>query len=488
MNNQNNTPLLDGLYEYQKKRIVGFDVPGHKQKKINKALIDVFSYQTLALDFNASKALDNLANPLGIIAQAQQLAADLFRAKHAYFIVNGTSLAVMVMIMSVAKKGEKIILPRNVHKSVINALVLSGINRIYINPQVDKQLGIGLAMDVKDIKDTIIKHPDAKAIFVNNPTYYGVCADLKSIVSLAKESNMHVIVDEAHGTHFYFSDELPISAMDAGATMSSVSMHKTGGSLTQSSMILINEDMDKDHVLSIINLLQTTSPSYLLMASLDIARKELALFGKEQVSKILQMSEYARKEINNMDGYYAFSKEKANQPGFYDFDRTKLSVHTYNAGLSGLQVYEKLRDEYDIQVEFGDLSNILAIVSFGDRYLDIERLLAALSDIKGNTPNLEKDRLFYEYFHPVCVLSPTDAYNANKESVLKEQSIGKICGESIMAYPPGIPIVSYGELITKKVIDVIDYIQANHGFLMGAKDSSLSYIQVVKEQENGIMV
>ena len=488
MNNQHNTPLLDGILAYQKKRVVGFDVPGHKQKKTNEALIDVFGYQTLALDYNSSKALDNLANPQGIIDQAQVLAAELFRADYAFFIVNGTSLAIIAMIMSVAKKDEKIIMPRNVHKSVINALVLSGIVPIYVNPQVDQQLGIGLAMDVSDIKKAIIEHPDAKAILVNNPTYYGVTADLKQIVSIANQNNMKVIVDEAHGTHFYFSDKLPISAMDAGASMSSVSVHKTGGSLTQSSLLLINKDMDKNHVLSVINLLQTTSPSYLLMVSLDVARKQLALHGKKQVEKIIEMSTYARKEINAMSDYYAFSKEKANQPGFFDFDLTKLSVHTYHAGFSGIEVYETLRDEYDIQIEFGDLSNILAIVSFGDRYLDIERLLASLSDIKNRKKPKKRTMILHEYIHPMMMMTPQQAYNSTKETVLLKESVGRVCGESIMAYPPGIPIISYGEKINQEVIDMIGYIQANHGFLMGAHDSSYQTIQVIKEKNNGIMV
>jgi lysine decarboxylase len=246
--------------------------------------------------------------------------------------------------------------------------------------------------------------------------------------------------------------------------------------------------MDKNHVLSVINLLQTTSPSYLLMVSLDIARKQLALFGKKQVEKIIEMSNYARNEINAMKDYYAFSKEKANQPGFYDFDLTKLSIHTYQAGFSGIEVYETLRDEYDIQIEFGDLSNILAIVSFGDRYLDIERLLASLSDIKSTKQANKKTMILHEYIHPSIAMTPQQAYNAKKEIVAIQDSVNRICGESIMAYPPGIPIISYGERISEEVIQMIEYIKANHGFLMGASDNSLQSLKVIKEKNNGIMV
>ncbi len=481
MMDHNKTPLVDGLKAYQQKRVVSLDVPGHKQGKSSPELVDIFGQKAMAMDFNASKALDNLAYPTSVIKEAQELAADLFQAKHAFFIVNGTSLAVMAMVLSVAKAHEKIIMPRNVHKSVINALVLTGAIPIYVNPKIDIELGISLAMDVSDIEQAIQQHPDAKAILVNNPTYYGVVSDLKKIVELANVANMKVIVDEAHGAHFTFSDRLPLSAMQAGASLASVSMHKTGGSLTQSSLLLANDDMDPNHVLQMINLLQTTSPSYLLMASLDVARKQLAKDGKARFEKIIDMVEYARKEINNMNGYIAFSKERANQKGWFDFDLTKLSVHTHAANFSGLYVYERLRDEYGIQIEFGDVSNILAIVSTGDRLLDIERFIAALSDIKSNPQKNLTPKLKSEYIEPVVRYSPQQAFYMPSQSVLIEDGIHRVSAESIMAYPPGIPIVAFGEVITQSVLDSINYIQTHHGFLMGAKDSTLKTIQVVKE-------
>ena len=478
----NKTPLVDGLRAYQQRRVVSLDVPGHKQGKSNTELIDIFGQKAMAMDYNASKALDNLAHPTSIIKEAQQLAADLFHAKHAFFIVNGTSLAVMAMVLSVAKANDKIIMPRNVHKSVINALVITGAVPIYVNPGIDDELGISLAMDITDIEEAIKQHPDAKAILVNNPTYYGVVSDLEGIVKLAKSANMKVIVDEAHGAHFAFSDRLPPSAMQAGASMSSVSMHKTGGSLTQSSILLVNDDVDQNHVLQMINLLQTTSPSYLLMASLDVARKQLAMDGKARFERILDMVEYARQEINNMNGYIAFSKERANQKGWYDFDASKLSIHTHAANFSGLYVYEQLRDEYDIQIEFGDVSNILAIVSTGDRLLDIERFIAALSDIKANSTAHSTPKMKVEYIEPIVRFTPQQAFYMPSQPVSIADSLNRVAAESIMAYPPGIPIVAFGEVITQAVLDSIQYIRDNHGFLMGSNDPTLKTIQVVKEK------
>ena len=293
------------------------------------------------------------------------------------------------MVMSVVKAGEKIILPRNVHRSVMGALVLCGAVPVYVNPETDARLGIPLGMSLKQLERTIECTPDAKAILVNNPTYYGICSDLRSIVKLAHEHNMLVIADEAHGTHFYFGEGLPVSAMAAGADMAAVSMHKSGGSLTQSSLLLAGSRINGDHVRQIINLTQTTSASYLLLSSLDISRRNLALRGKEAFARVIELADYAREEINDVGGWYAYGKELVNGDSIFDFDRTKLSVYTLDVGLAGIEVYDILRDEYDIQIEFGDLGNILAYLSIGDRKRDVERLVSAMSEIRRL---YEKDR------------------------------------------------------------------------------------------------
>jgi len=475
------TPLLDGLKRYAKKRVVAFDVPGHKQGKGDKTLIDVFGAQSIQYDFNSSQYLDNLGNPTGIIKEAHELAAQAFHAKHAFFMVNGTSMAVMVMILACVKEGESIIMPRNVHKSALNALILGGAHPIYVDPQMDPQLGISCAMDADDVINTIKEHPYAKAVFVNNPTYYGLVSDLKKIVSVAHEYQMKVLVDEAHGAHFYFHDELPLSAMDAKADMSSVSLHKTGGSLTQSSILLCGEHMDYDHVLQTINLLQTTSASYLLMASLDVARDRLQESGTQMFEKIMALADYARSEINAMGGYIAFGVDRIGTHGIYGYDRTKLSIHTQGIGLSGKKVYDILRDEYGIQLEFGDVSNVLAIISVGDRSLEVERLIAALQDIKHRYAQDKTTSSIQEFIQPLVRMSPKQAYSANHEMVDFNQSLGRISAEMIMAYPPGIPILSYGEQITQDVLDYIVFGRSNDQFLMGSHDSSLQTLKVVKE-------
>ena len=243
------------------------------------------------------------------------------------------------MVLSACKAGDKIILPRNVHKSVINALVLCGAVPVYIDPKVDQLLGIPLGMELEDVRSAIEEHPDASAVFVNTPTYYGICSDIRSIVELAHSKGMLVLADEAHGTHLYFGQGLPCSGMEAGADMAAVSMHKSGGSLTQSSLLLLGPGMNERYVSQIVNLTQTTSASYLLMASLDISRRNLALRGEETFQKVAQMAEYAREEINGIGGYYAYGSELKNGGSIFDFDVTKLAVYTRDIGLAGIEVY-----------------------------------------------------------------------------------------------------------------------------------------------------
>lgn len=480
---QNEAPIMEALKRYKSKRIVPFDVPGHKRGRGNEELKSFLGEQCLTMDVNSMKPLDNLCHPVSVIKEAELLAAEAFNAKHAFFMVNGTTSAVQGMIMTACKAGDKIIMPRNVHRSAINALIISGAVPVYVNPSVHEELGIPLGMALCDVEQAIRENPDAKAIFVNNPTYYGICSHLKAITELAHEHGMLVLVDEAHGTHFYFGEDLPASAMSVGADMASISMHKSGGSLTQSSFFLINNEVSEGYARQIINLTQTTSGSYLLLSSLDISRKNLALHGKDIFKKVALMAQYTREEINKIGGYYAYSKELLNGDTIYDFDVTKLSVDTRAIGLAGIEVYDILRDEYDIQIEFGDIGNILAYISVGDRHLDLERLVAALAEVKRRYAG-EKTRVFiHEYMSPQVICSPQEAFYAPKYTMPLAESGGFVSSEFIMCYPPGIPIIAPGERITEEILSYIDYCKEKGCFLTGTEDSDIKYINVLKENE-----
>ena len=483
LHNQERAPIYEALERFRQMRVVPFDVPGHKRGRGNPELTQLLGEQCVSMDVNSMKPLDNLCHPVSVIREAEQLAAEAFGAANAFLMVGGTTSAVQSMVLSVAKRGEKIILPRNVHRSVMGAMVLCGAIPVYVNPECDNRLGIPLGMSVSAVEKAIRENPDAKAVLVNNPTYYGICSDLRTIVRLAHEHGMLCLADEAHGTHFYFGEGLPVSAMAAGADMAAVSMHKSGGSLTQSSLLLTGPAMQEGHVRQIINLTQTTSGSYLLLSSLDISRRNLALRGKTDFERVIRLAEYAREEINAIGGYYAFSRELVNGDSVYDFDVTKLSVNTLDVGLAGIEVYDLLRDEYDIQIEFGDLGNILAYVSVGDRPREIERLVSALSEVRRRFGRSKADLMTQEYIDPQVAVSPQDAFYAPKESLPLRETAGRVCSEFVMCYPPGIPILAPGERITDQILDYIEYAKEKGCSMTGPENPEIERLNVLREGE-----
>ena len=476
---QKNAPIYEALQEMRRMRLVPFDVPGHKRGRGNPELTSLLGERCVGLDVNSMKCLDNLCHPVSVIRDAEQLAAEAFGAAWAFLMVGGTTSAVQSMILCVAKRGEKIILPRNVHRSVMTAMVLNGAVPVYVDPECDDDLGISLGMRTEAVRRAVAENPDAKAILVNNPTYYGICSDLAEIVRIAHGAGMLCIADEAHGTHFYFGEGMPVSTMKAGADMAAVSMHKSGGSLTQSSMLLIGSAMQEGYVRQIINLTQTTSASYLLLSSLDISRRNLALRGRESFASVVELARYARSEINEIGDYYAFGRELVNGDSIFDFDETKLSVNTLDVGLAGIEVYDLLRDEYDIQIEFGDLGNILAYLSIGDRERDIERLVSALSEIRRLYKKSKAGLMKQEYIEPIVAMSPQDAFYAEKTSLPLRQTEGRVCSEFVMCYPPGIPILAPGERITRRILDYIEYAKAKGCQMTGPEDAKIERLNVI---------
>ena len=479
---QSKAPIYQALQNFRQMRVVPFDVPGHKRGRGNPELTEFLGERCISIDVNSMKPLDNLCHPVSVIREAEELAADAFGASYAFLMVGGTTSSVQTMVLSVCKRGDKIILPRNVHRSVINALVLCGAVPVYVNPEVDIRLGISLGMKREQVKKAIGENPDAVAVLVNNPTYYGICSDLKSIVEMAHNAGMYCLADEAHGTHFYFGENMPVPAMAAGADMASVSMHKSGGSLTQSSLLLIGPNIQEGHVRQIINLTQTTSASYLLMSSLDVSRRNLVMRGKEVFKKVIAMAEYAREEINAVGGYYAFGQELINGDSIFDFDPTKLSIHTRDIGLAGIEVYDLLRDEYDIQIEFGDIGNILAYLSIGDRPQELERLVSALAEIRRRYQKDISGLMNHEYIDPEVVMSPQEAFYAKKKSVPLKKSCGCICSEFVMCYPPGIPILAPGERITQDILEYIQYAKIKGCSMTGPEDPNIENINILQEE------
>ena len=473
-------PLYDALKRYVDQKKVHFDVPGHKRNPKTNMLNEFMQKKLIDLDVSSAKDLDMLSTPTGVIKEASRLMAKAFSSDDAYLMVNGTTSAVQTMILAAIKPGEKILLPRNIHKSAMNALILSGAVPTYIEPVIDTTLGIAHGITVDALRQSIEQNKDARAILIINPTYYGAASDLRSIIKMAHDAGMLVLADEAHGAHFYFNENLPEGAMTLGADLSAVSLHKTGGSLTQSSVLLAHrKHLDTHLVERALKLTLTTSPSYLLLASLDVARAVLEEDGSSLLEEALELAEGARVRINQIPGYYALGSELIGTPGVYDLDLTKLSVQVSGTGLTGFEVYDILRDEYSIQVELGDVHTIIAIVSLGDSKRDLDHLVRALEDIrvkKGSGKTILTDFLSHR---PVMVVTPREAYYASKKAVPLMESVGEIAGESVMAYPPGIPIVAPGEKITKDVMAHIEFLRGQDCVITGTDDPTLETILVL---------
>lgn len=478
---QNKTPFFTKLKEYATSQVVPLDVPGHKLGAIDDEFSNYVGTPILRLDSNAPRGLDNLSKPTGVIKEAQSLMADAFGGDRAYFLTGGTSQGIMAMIMSTCRAKEKIIMPRNVHKSAINGLVLSGAMPIFIKPHIDIDLGIANGINLSELKQTIEQHPDAKAIFVINPTYFGVTSNLSEIVKLAHENDMLVLVDEAHGAHFGFSDMLPESAMQAGADLSAMSLHKTIGSLTQSSVLIAQGDrFDYNRLKSTLNILQSTSPSALFMASLDVARKNMFFHGKEKLEKLIEMNRKAREKINQIDGLETFDKEYFYRHKAYEYDETKIIVKVSGLGITGFDAYKYLSTASEIQLELAETHIILAVLSIGTTQKDLDRFIEALEKLAKEHKQETYFKTKIRFTYPDAYTRPREAYHAPKKYIKIEEALDEIAAENVMIYPPGIPLVIPGEIINEDILDDLAFYKQQGSTILS--DSDGEFIKVVDKE------
>ncbi len=478
--NQNRTPLFTAVKNYVEDRVIQFHVPGHRQGQGLPELAAYIGQRVLQMDANGMPDLDYINNPGGVILEAEKLLADAFSAQKAHFLVNRTTAGVQAMIMSVCNPGNKIILPRNAHKSAIGGIILSGALPVYVQPEINVELGITMGVPAASYEKALKANPDARVIFVINPTYYGYTSDLENIIKIGHQYGAAVLVDEAHGAHMYFHEDFPATAMQLGADISAASMHKTGGSLTQSSILLYKSDViSSERLQQVINLSCTSSASYLLLCSLDIARKQLAVQGRSMFQQVLEIARQTRDEINRRGEFYAFGKELTGTPGCFGFDESKLGINIRCSSLTGYQLESKLRRNYNIQMELSDLHNILGIVSLGHRYEDLDALTHALQDIARQHQYRKARPCPTMPDFPEMVVPPQQAFYSGKKRVRLSEAAGEIAGEMIMAYPPGIPAICIGERISHDFIDYIQILKEEKCELQGFADPSIEYIQVL---------
>ncbi|MGJ5675078.1 MAG: aminotransferase class I/II-fold pyridoxal phosphate-dependent enzyme [Nostochopsis sp.] len=498
MLNQNQTPLLDTLKACAERPHAPFYTPGHKQGVgISQKIANVFGQTVFRNDLPELTELDNLFAPTGVIQQAQELAAAAFGATQTWFLVNGSTCGIEAAILATCGTGDKIILPRNVHSSAIAGLILSGAIPIFVNPEYDPILDIAHSITPSAVAAALAQHPDTKAVIMVYPTYYGVCGDVRAIAQITHQYNIPLLVDEAHGAHFVFHPQLPTPALRAGADLSVQSIHKTLSAMTQASMLHIQgKRIDGDRLNKALQLVQSTSPSYLLLASLDAARQQMALHGKELMSRTLQLAQEARTRITQIPRLSILQSPSlqaglGGSPGFITLDQTRLTVTVSGLGITGFTAEEILDQQLGVTAEFASLQHLTFIISLGNTQEDIEQLVQALTQLtKMISPTLTKKR---EYKHKVLwddvfnmgsfvPVSPREAFFAATEALPILETTGRVCAEIICSYPPGIPVLMPGEVITQPALEYLQQIQAMGGFISGCADSSLNTITVIKDE------
>jgi arginine/lysine/ornithine decarboxylase len=478
---QNSTPLISQIKHFVNNPDIPFYAPGHKQGRgISLELANLFGKNLFKADLPELPDLDNLFAPEGVIQEARELAAEAFGADETWFLVNGSTCGIVAAILAVCGPGDKIILQRNVHKSAIAGLILSGTIPVFLNPEYDPEIDLSLAITPESVEKALQQHPDTRAVFVVYPTYHGICDDLEAIARITDRYNIPLIVDEAHGAHFAFHEDLPPSALSLGADLAIQSTHKTLGALSQASMLHRRGNrIDAERINNALQLVETTSPSYLLLASLDGARKQMATEGRDLLSNTLELAGIARREIQKIPGLSVLDFP-APVAGCRWFDRTRLTVIVKGLGLTGYEVDDLLRERWNVTAELPSLQHITFLLSIGDRPDPIEKLVAALQELAGEFRGKNISSVISAPEIAASVLSPREAFFAPKETVSREQAVNRISAELICPYPPGIPVLLPGEIISIESLDYLQTVAGLGGTITGATDATLRTFRVVR--------
>lgn len=470
------TPLYDALMEYVKKETVPFHMPGHKQGRV---LPKEYIENLAKIDLTEVPGLDNLHNPDGAILEAEKLAAKAFGSKQAFFLVNGSTAGIYAAMYAVLNPTDKVLVMRNSHKSVYNGVVLTQSIPVYLLPEIDYENGIAMGIDVEKLEEVLQKERDVKAVVVTHPNYYGFCSDIEKIVDIVHKYGKILIVDEAHGAHFPFSNNLPKTSIKAGADIVVQSLHKTLTSFTQTSILHLNSDrVDVDRLKYSLSLFQSTSPSYILMSSIDMAREYMEKEGKKRLEEVIQLALYVRREIDKMEGIRCLGEDIVGRYGIVDFDVTKLTISVKNLGIEGPEAEDFLRRECNIQVEMSDVYNILAMVTVGDDEKRVKMLLEGLKKLSKNRKRVKfGDRILFPSL-PEMELTPSEAVRKKKVRVPFEKAEGAISADFVTPYPPGVPLICPGERIEKDMVKYIEVLYNKGIKVLGIQDNLLSVCEI----------
>lgn len=481
-------PLAAAMKAYAASGALAFHTPGHKQGLgAHPLLKSLITEEGLREEVSLMSELDDLHRPCGCIREAEERAARLWGADEALFMVNGTTGAIHAMMMACLEPGDEVIVPRNAHCSVAGGLVLTGARPVYVEPAYDEALGIAHGVTAESVRRAIESHPKARAVLVVYPTYYGVAADLRAIAEAAHEHGLPLLADEAHGAHFAFSNELPEEALACGADLVAQSTHKLLGSLTQTSMLFRRGTRVPSHrVRRAASLLTSTSPNYLLMASLDIARLQMEQEGSGRVGRALRLAGEVRGAVNDMPGLWCFGAERTGRPGSHGLDATKLTVNVTGLGMTGTEAERILRASYGLQAELADARNVLFLLSMADTEREAGRLSSSLADFAARHRRTSAKRREEIAPPPLprLLLSPREAFFAAQEAVPFREAAGRVAAETVTFYPPGVPVLTPGEEVTQELVEHIGAAAALGLTVTGPDDPTLATLRVVRQNRS----
>lgn len=475
---QTKTPLVDALKNFDKISPAYFCIPSHHRGKgASSSFTEVFGKTVLKYDLTETPLTDDLHEADGAIKEAESLASELFGSDLTFFLVNGTTCANEAMIISSVCEGEKILVARNCHKSVLMGLIISGASPVYIEPEISGVFSAFGSISPEKVELAFKNHPDIKAFILTSPTYYGIGSDLQKIADICHSHGALLLVDEAHGSHFAFSDKLPKTALSCGADMVSQSTHKTLNSMTQSSMLHVKGSLvDISKVDAALKIVQSTSPSYILMASLDAARQNAALNGRTAVCRMLDITSYIRSALSSIDGVSCPENVDGNE--VFSFDKTRIIFSV--KGISGFSLSEILLEKYNICCEMADNYNVVSIIGSSDSYEDADRLINAVKETAA-TVNSGKIKEFSLPPMPPIAMTPRKAFFAKSTRTNFKDSVGKVSAEMIAPYPPGIPVIYPGEVITEEIYEFISEAIKDERHIHGFSDKSMETIKIISE-------
>lgn len=447
-----NMPIVEGLKKYISEGVISLHMPGHKNNIKEFEELNWLQENLYKIDNTEVKGLDNLHLPEEMILEAELLTATAFKAAKSFLLVNGSTCGVYSMILGVTKPGDKVIVQRNCHKSVFTACLLGDLRLEYINPWISEEFSIPLSVKEDEVIEIMNRNPEAKAIVITYPTFYGTCMDLGRIVREAHSRNILVLVDEAHGAHGYFNQKLPRGAMEYGADAAVTSFHKTTPALTQTAVLNVGS-INTEGIEFMLRTFQSTSPSYVFMASMDIARGIMEDRGEKLIDELLEDIEAFKIDMAKLTFYKILDKEHIAKQGF-TIDPTKLVI---KSPLGGTKLDSILREKYGLQVEMSDANNVVALTTIGNKGENFKKLYKALSEISYENKDNKFNKIEFNVPGYREGITMREAYYSKKEKMKIHAAVGKISTEMATPYPPGIPILLPGEIITEEIVEAIDF-------------------------------